>query len=1411
MTVIKVGLSADVHFNLPKRSEEAKRILWWMLEDWKARGVHLIGFAGDLADGPMTERDRAWLIEYIAACAEVAPTVVIEGNHDTALSLRNAVGRLKGKYPVIVEDKADVHVVETDAGPVAVPCVSFPSKAALLAAVGRPVSGEEADQIAGQALQDVFRGLGVKVQELGLPSIALVHGTISGSKIAEDQPDRPMGLSMPPAELALMGADLTVCGHVHLQQHFSFNSKDFVVPGSPFFADFGESAYKKGYILAEFEQTAAYEGASVEDAELVPRVSTRWQRVPTPAIPMLLLEANYTTEGEFVWLANGAFPMSWEIEGSFDVGQIVKGADVRLRFNFASDQRKAAVEAATGIAGLLRVEGAVNVTLDPIQTPTTRSRIPALATTVRLEDKWKLYCTAIGLELSREREAVLLEMLHELQEAAAAQGVAIGAVGRDAPTLKKFRGKSMFKFPNGFELDFETMAGPLTAIVAPNEAGKSVLMQLMGQGLIYGNTPTRGTLDDLAVDNGAFIEGEFSMGGVDYKLTQVASTKSASGRTSYPGTVSLLKNGKAELGNKSAGGRDDYDKWAARNMLPRSMYDSVICQSGTTNVIDMKDGPRVELLLKVLGLEIYEALAKLARDRAAAVSGELSGVRARIEEIGEANTEHLLEVVGEYRQALDAETGNVNIFARDLRDAQVRSTAIDKQRAEYNALVVRRDELAGQVTALRERRTQLDTRIQVSKALTDQKETIEQAVVDVGLLEVEIAGKPTHDLELTLAKAVADEERLENERLALIRRADELITQEQDLSGRLVDSDTKTVAARSVVADAGTIRKAVTESKEYTVKWDAKREEINGQRVREAELEGVLRDVRARFNGNAQKASELARKRNELSIAVEGKAGVRQSVAAVANRSKDIETVTVAIGHYRAEIEHLQSLMTSAASTETAALRDGHKDIIAGSDAIPRAERALEDADHAIAEADDGPQSLVEAKEQLAKCEEALKQYQRSLAGAQADAARLPHIEACEKTLAETLAEIETVDALHQSLTEESNSIVAQQSELAVAREQSESDLRWLQEQITGLEPVVGRAELLATADTKLQALEEQAATIKADREAVRESLAGIQLAAKSLTTQAAALATESWKREIENNQVAITDLKAKIEALKPAADKATLLAIAESAAEQLLHQISGLNAELEALEHKHDQVERQIDEATIPDVVDLAPFEAAVSAARLALTDIQARLAVAEKELKDAEAKEGRQQELAGRVRGLEDKQANYTLLGQHLGKQGLQSEEISVAGPQLTDITNDLLRSAGDTRHTLSIETERLHSNKKDMIPCLDLNIFDSEEGITKESRRLSDAGKILVGWPFRLALIILGCERTGVHGPTIMVDESTGPCDEVNATRVIAMLRRFAERLQSRVIFIAQQRAINELADSRILLQAGKVVIE
>ncbi len=1394
--IVRTALAGDLHTNVARRAEEARRIAYFIVDDAVARGAHFLGIGGDVIDGPMTEKDRAWLIEFSDYCGERMPTFFLMGNHEPALSLRCLRGR-STKYPVIVEEGAAVHVVETAAGKLAVAAVAYPHKAQLLAHVG-PVSSEEADRIAGQALQDIFRGLGVQVEQLGLPTVGLVHGTIKGSKISDDQPDRPLGLDIDIADLALMNCDFICAPHIHKANEFSWGGKVLAAtPTSPLYCDYGEAAQFKGYILAEFN--------SAEPEKFVARIkSVAWQRVPTPAVPMLLLNGRFS---------DGKIEMDYPHDGD-GLEQIPDpvGADIRLRVSFNADQRTAAKRTAAEMEAKLLQFGAVNVTLEPLLVPTTRSRIPQLATTPRLEDKWLLYCQAIGLDLPSERKSVLLECLRLLQEEAAALGLAMGTTGRAAPTLKKVQWKGFLKYPNLVEINFDELAGPLTTIVAPNEAGKSLAMQLIGPGLLYGDTSDRGSLDDLSTATDSFVRGVFDMGGDEYDLTQNANGKDRKG------SVSLLKNKQPEL---SKAGRREYAEWSSKNLLPRNVYDAIICQSGTESIIDMKDGPRVELLLRVLGLEIYEALAESARKKASAVAADLSSVRSRIEEIGTVDLSTLSLEVDTNEKRTSTAQSQLEIVERELNQERAQAQQVEKQRVEYNALVSRRNDLAGQVSRLRTRVTELTTKIDVNKEVVDQAGVIEAAVVEESRLGHDLAASLTidQDLRLRYAQHSSDRAALETRRNDMARRLNQSQSRVDDLTTRLRAVEAKIEEDQRLIAEADTIRSAYVEVSNLSADLDNKQELDRDLRISLAQTESQLDGFRRQYAENER--HQLSR-RNQIADAetlIANRPYVEQCIADALAEQLHLDELLAEKQRRHDALSALRAKQLNSRSDRIVGLRSGH-DAVLASQSLGLAHKASTAAkvnDSAAAEVESSLPSLIASAEKgLMDLEYiTIPDVRAGLEKTRKEAERISQIEEAERLKQEVESELAQVESamvsLRQSMTSHSEALERLSGDL----ERVQREAKAVSAQIEALRPLADKEVELATAETRLQGFGEQRTSITADLNAATASVSELSSEIVSLGGEIN-VQTDALQR-IEDEQAVndsvVESLNNQMALVKSLAAKAPLLNDARARIEELTHQKSGLDSELETLEHEHDKVERQVDGTTLPELIDLAPFEAAVTSARQSLTDYQTRLALAQKELADAEAKEGRRQELTSQVRGLEEQVSNWTMLGQHLGKNALQKAEIDASAAQLTDLTNDMLRAGGDTRHTVTgIETERLHSNKKQMVPCLNINIYDSEEAITKESQLLSEGGKQLVGTPMGLGIVALACQRAGLRAPTILLDEVGNNLDAENAPRFIGSLRRFAEILSARVIFISQSPPIWDLADSRVkILPGGKVVVE
>lgn len=389
---MRLAIIADQHYDEGSRFEECIRIHNWIADDVAARGVDLVLLAGDLYERKSTPNERLAASAWIRRLAETAPVVIVRGNHDALDDLPLLV-RLDTNHPVTVEEGAGVVI----AGGAAVGCLAWPRKGRLLSRLAADVSGEEAGQVAATALQNVIRGLGVGMAKHDGPRILLAHAMVRGSVTSHGQPlvgcDMEIGLE----DLALAGAGLYALGHIHMPQDWEFDGAPIVYPGSPRRTSFGE-VEEKGYVIAEFDGQK-FKG---------------WERIPTPATPMVLVEDEWgfdAESGEFGWLA-----------GLHGAPEDFTGAEVRFRYHVDADHRDAAKAAAEKLSAWMTAErGAVMVKVDDVVRPTTRARVPEIIEAKGLDEKIRLLWEARDDVPDSPRADRLLSLIQTIEEEAASE------------------------------------------------------------------------------------------------------------------------------------------------------------------------------------------------------------------------------------------------------------------------------------------------------------------------------------------------------------------------------------------------------------------------------------------------------------------------------------------------------------------------------------------------------------------------------------------------------------------------------------------------------------------------------------------------------------------------------------------------------------------------------------------------------------------------------------------------------------------------------------------------------------------------------------------------------------------------------------------------------------------------------
>lgn len=226
------------------------------------------------------------------------------------------------------------------------------------------------------------------------------------------------------------------------------------------------------------------------------------------------------------------------------------------------------------------------------------------------------------------------------------------------------------------------------------------------------------------------------------------------------------------------------------------------------------------------------------------------------------------------------------------------------------------------------------------------------------------------------------------------------------------------------------------------------------------------------------------------------------------------------------------------------------------------------------------------------------------------------------------------------------------------------------------------------------------------------------------------------------------------------------------------------------------------------PDPVDTSDAELNVSSFEIELQQATAAASTARSALAAARELAGRLQALAAQRRHEEIEVADYTRLAFELGRDGLQALEIDAAGPELTELVNDLLHNCFGNRWTVEIETVREAKSGKKQIEVFDGIVHDREEG-DKTFEQLSGGQKVIIGEAFSLALTMIACGRSGITRPMLIRDETGAALDAETGPAYVAMLRRAADIVNaSKVIFVSHNAELHALADSRLYIVKGAV---
>lgn len=206
-------------------------------------GAELFLWAGDLSGRDSAHRwtveERMAWAEIISEASEVAPSVIIPGNH-CAPGEYPIFERLRTRFPIIVADKISCHTVATQCGNAHVSAFPYLPKTALLNGDRLPdVTRENA------LAAERYMNIGWKFPDDDTPRIAIGHFPAEGAGVGDYEITSANDVVVSRQAMDRLPVDYGALGHIHERQQVA---NKWHYSGDPYQLTHGESG-AKGYLL----------------------------------------------------------------------------------------------------------------------------------------------------------------------------------------------------------------------------------------------------------------------------------------------------------------------------------------------------------------------------------------------------------------------------------------------------------------------------------------------------------------------------------------------------------------------------------------------------------------------------------------------------------------------------------------------------------------------------------------------------------------------------------------------------------------------------------------------------------------------------------------------------------------------------------------------------------------------------------------------------------------------------------------------------------------------------------------------------------------------------------------------------------------------------------------------------------
>lgn len=395
--VVHIG---DVHLQHghPRNADRLQALDQIVNETIAREDLALVLIPGDLFHQKSTPDDRNALAARLLRLANVAPVLMVRGNHDAVGDLE-IFARLQARWPIMVVTHPTVMWVTLPTGAAAaVACLPYPDKYGLVAA---GVPHADLSGTALQLLDSIFLNFAYTLTEAakkGAIPLFMAHANIRGAISSTGQPQIGQELELDVALLGRLPVLYWAMNHIHRAQVVGQGN----FAGSVAAMDHGETEAKSYNVI---EVLPFAEGAW----------SAVWTREPIHTPPLFHVDGVVTRDG--FRLAEGS---GQELERRWHAGDWTD-ADVRVRFTYQQSERalvnRAAIEA--------KFPGALRLKVEGVAVPDRELRAPEVAAATTLAAKLAAFSKVDTLPTSRADKLALLEIVTDWPDSSVTSQVAL--------------------------------------------------------------------------------------------------------------------------------------------------------------------------------------------------------------------------------------------------------------------------------------------------------------------------------------------------------------------------------------------------------------------------------------------------------------------------------------------------------------------------------------------------------------------------------------------------------------------------------------------------------------------------------------------------------------------------------------------------------------------------------------------------------------------------------------------------------------------------------------------------------------------------------------------------------------------------------------------------------------------------